>query len=92
MASVHAWAIVALFVICIVRRLAHAPSGAFVDDFFGCSRHGVRLGGGVVVSVALSLLGFLPDSKKDVTDAIIMSVLGARVAVQWSLRSVSWSI
>ena len=78
-ASVHSWHAVASFICEVVTVLAHAPVGFHVDDFFGASRAGAQLDGGVMVSIVATLLGVPTDEDKSISYAVIMTVLGAKL-------------
>ena len=75
-AAVYAWRRVG-HLLGLVLRLFCAPTPRYVDDFFGASRIGVRLTGGVVLSVLASLLGFPCDDSKSADQAVAMTVLGS---------------
>ena len=85
-AAVYAWHRVGFFLLLIVLVLFRAPGNRYVDDFFGASKRGVRLTGGVILSILASILGFPCDESKDADYAEAMTVLGCLCTVCFTER------
>lgn len=79
--AVYAWRRVGHMLQQLVLRLFKAPVARYVDDFFGVSRVGVNLTGGVLLSFLCHLLGFPTDPAKDSDMAETMVVLGSLCGV-----------
>ena len=77
--SVVAWHRVGAALSRIIQRNAKAPIARYVDDFFGCSRRGLKWTGGTMLYTLCSLIGLLCDPKKDVDGAVSMIALGLMV-------------
>ena len=84
--AVYAWHRIGHMLKTIVLRLFKAPMARFVDDFFGASRVGVKLTGGVLFSILASLLGFPTDPAKDSDQCSSMIVLGACCTADFSRK------
>ena len=91
-AANNAWHRVGSFARAIVRRHFFCPVARYVDDFFGASREGVAMTGGVILSVILKLLGLQTDPAKDVDDTLQMVVLGSAVRIMLAARAVTTAI
>ena len=85
-AAVYSWHRVGFFLLLIVLVLFLAPGCRYVDDFFGASRKGVRLTGGVILSMLASVLGFPCDDSKNADYAAAMTVLGCLCTVSFAER------
>ena len=87
-AAVYSWHRVGHLLKLLVLMLFLAPVCRYVDDFFGASKVGVKLTGGVILSVLASLLGYpcaRPcDESKSADLAVAMTVLGSLCAVSFS--------
>ena len=90
--AVHAWHRTGAFLLAAVRRLCLAPSGRYVDDFFGASREGVYWTGGKCLDVIADLVGFPCKPEKSVEELGRIVVLGAQVAVSLAARTISVQI
>ena len=86
---VHAWHRTGAFLLAAARRLCLAPSGRYVDDFFGVSKAGVELHGGDCLDVLGQLVGFPCKPEKSVTQVAELVLLGAHVAVCLATQSIS---
>ena len=65
-----------------VRHGARAPACRYVDDYFGGSRVGVQITGGVLVTELARLMGRPTDEAKSEDAQTKMVVLGAEVSLQ----------
>ena len=75
--AVHAWHRTGTWLSNVLRRFFRVPVGKFVDDFFGVSAEGVRLGGGQCLDALGRLVGLPPKDIKSVSFARTMCILGA---------------
>ena len=77
--SVVAWHRMGAALSRIIQITAKAPIARYVDNFFGCSRRGLKWTGGTMLYTLCSLVGLLCDPKKSVDGAISMVALGLMV-------------
>ena len=68
-----------------VRVEAKAPLGRYVDDYYGASRVGVELTGGVLLTLLAELVGRPTDPGKSEDGVLSMILLGARITVELEL-------
>ena len=78
------WHRVGFFLLLIV--LVQAPERRYVDNFFGASRKGARLTGGVILSMLTSVHGFPCDNFKNADYAAAMKVLGCLCTASFAER------
>ena len=85
--SGYGWHEMGHFIATAVRRLAKAPCGRYVDDFFGAVKHGVEWTAGIMLDVLCSLLGTRCDPQKAADHMFALIVLGAEVILSFVSRS-----
>ena len=90
--SVHAWHRLSNVLLRFFRTRFHLPICKYVDDFFGCSRHGTRIPPTKYTDILGALLGVAFDKDKSQALMMEMVVLGARVGMELSKRAVSLSV
>ena len=80
------WRRVGFFLLLIVLVLFQAPGCRCVDDFFGASRKGACLTGGVILSMLTPVHGFPCDDSRNADYAAAMKVLGCLCIVSFAER------
>ena len=87
--AVYAFHRLGEFLSWVCRKLARAPVGRYVDDFFGVARLGVVWTGGVILGILTDLFGRPVDHDKSVDHVTVMTLLGAEVMVDCEAKTVS---
>ena len=87
--AVYAWHRVGAFMAWVVVKMFKCPLARYVDDYFGCSRQGIKYTGGYLLSAVAELLGFPAEPSKAEDGQWFMTVLGIDVNIKWAERLVT---
>ena len=85
--SGYGWHEMGQFIETVVRRLAKAPCGRYVDDYVGAAKHGLQWTAGIMLDVVCALLGTRCDPQKAADHMFTRIVLGAEVFLDFAKRS-----
>ena len=90
--AVYAWHRMGGFVWWLIVKILKIPLARYVDDFFGASKEGISVTGGVAVSILSDLLGIPCDDDKSVDYASLMVVLGIQINIDFSRKLITMVI
>ena len=88
----YAWHRIGSLLKIIMVQVFLAPTCRYVDDFFGCDPKDCMVTGGSCLIAMCNLLGFPTDPGKDDDKVWDLTVLGARVALDVTVLSVSAAV